>query len=293
MSYYYGGPGYYTIPPYPVDYPLLPPAPNYHPPSLNQHSHYDYYSDYSSSDEVYNSHPYPTRGRPLGRIHRAAEAEGITLRHIQGCHRAGRCERMHAANMRAELRRLGQNPRRLTIRQALRVVRGFPAGEPDHIPRRDAGQQSSSGPGQQQQQPQPQIAAAAPTTPATPAAPAAPASVVLGGAFPGGNAFAGAMPQPGAGGGQFGGMMGGGGGFAGNHSGGMNGPQGWMNGGGQGGMGGPGGMVGMGGSGRRRRIGGPGGGHGGAGGMGGMGGPSYGGAGGRHGDMGYEYDYGY
>ncbi|KAL8819215.1 MAG: hypothetical protein Q9223_002297 [Gallowayella weberi] len=235
MPYYFDGIPIYS--PYVVDYPLIPYPANCNPPRLNRDSHYDsYYDSASSSDEVYNTHPYPTHGRPLGRIHRAAEAEGITLRHIPGCHQNGRCERAHKAGMRAELRRLGIDARRLTVRQVLRVVRGLPAGAPDQTPSRagGAGLQGASS-GQQQQQIAGPLAGSAMGGPSLPA---------------GGNASAGAMVQHGAGGGwssemmagQPNGMMGSGG-FAGNHYEGMHGARGGMSGGGHGGMDGMNGGV--------------------------------------------------
>lgn len=66
---------------------------------------------------------------PLGPIHRAAQRENITLRHVPGgCYRHGRCERLHHRSTLRELRQRGVDPRGLSIRQALRVARGYPAG---------------------------------------------------------------------------------------------------------------------------------------------------------------------
>ncbi|KAL8939677.1 MAG: hypothetical protein Q9211_002628 [Gyalolechia sp. 1 TL-2023] len=166
-------------------------------------------------DRVYNLHPFPTNGRPLGPVHRAAQAEGIVLRHVQGCHRNGPCETAHKRNLSRELLRRGAGGQHLTIRQALRVVRGFPAGNPDRIPLSNAGEQA---PGQQQLN-------------------AAPA-----GAAWGGNAWAGQSNQGHIGGGQANGMMGGGG-YAAGPLGGIGGPRGGM--GGRGGYGRGGGMGGM------------------------------------------------
>ena len=103
--------------------------------SYHQISKMPYHGSIRRRDElVYNEHPYPTHGLPLGPIHRAAQAENIKLRHIPGCHRDGACEAMHERVTRHGLRRVGADMRNLTTRQALRIVRGLPRGEPDRIP---------------------------------------------------------------------------------------------------------------------------------------------------------------
>ncbi|KAL8998335.1 MAG: hypothetical protein Q9188_006123 [Gyalolechia gomerana] len=211
MSWYYGHPAYSGITPY---------AGHYLYPAYEEE--YDPYSDDDNSrrhNRVYNLHPFPTNGRPLGPIHRAAQAEGITLRHIEGCHRHGDCERSQRRQMIRELRRRGAGGQTLTYRQALRVVRGFPAGNPDRTPLLNTEQQASS---------QQQLGAA-------------PA-----GAAWGENGWAGQSIQGGTGGGQANGMIGGGG-FAGGPRGGMGGPRGGLSGRGAYGRGG-----GMGGLGRGR-----------------------------------------
>lgn len=65
----------------------------------------------------------------MGPIHRAAQKENLTFRHIAGgCYHRGRCEQLHLRATVRELRRRGVDTRGLSIRQALRVATGYPAG---------------------------------------------------------------------------------------------------------------------------------------------------------------------
>ncbi|KAL8765810.1 MAG: hypothetical protein Q9209_007214 [Squamulea sp. 1 TL-2023] len=84
-------------------------------------------SSQSGRSEPYNLHPYPTEGRRLGPVHRAAEEEGMTLRHIPGgCYRNGRCEKQHSQAIKRELHRRGVEIRAQTsAREALRISRGL------------------------------------------------------------------------------------------------------------------------------------------------------------------------
>lgn len=87
-------------------------------------------------DVVMNDHPFPTHGRDLGPIHQAAQAENITFSHIRGCHRRGACEERQRRKMSEILYQRGINHRnpRLTLRQVLRVTRGYDKGAPDPTP---------------------------------------------------------------------------------------------------------------------------------------------------------------
>ncbi|KAL8933623.1 MAG: hypothetical protein Q9216_006281 [Gyalolechia sp. 2 TL-2023] len=178
MSYYYGHPVYVRN-----TYSRGYPSPVY--------DEYDPYSDdeYLRRDRTrrnrtYNLHPFPTNGRPLGPVHRAAQAEGITLRHVQGCDRNGQCERLQRRQMIRELRRRGAFGQQLTFRQALRVAHGLHAGNPDRLPPSEFGHQASG---------HPQFA------------------ITPGGAAWGGNVGAGQSVQGNFGGGPVNGMIGGGG----------------------------------------------------------------------------------
>ncbi|KAL8837842.1 MAG: hypothetical protein Q9176_005476 [Flavoplaca citrina] len=85
--------------------------------------------------ETYNLHPYPTGGRPLGPLHLAAAKENITLGHVPGgCYHQGRCERLHMRWTVRELERRGVDGRGVSLRQALRVVRGYEAGRRGDAP---------------------------------------------------------------------------------------------------------------------------------------------------------------
>ncbi|KAL8655243.1 MAG: hypothetical protein Q9226_003127 [Calogaya cf. arnoldii] len=78
--------------------------------------------------KVYNLHPYPLEGRTLGPLHRAAEQENITIKHVPGgCYRGGRCEQLHQQATIRGLKSRGVDRRGLSIGQCLRVARGFPA----------------------------------------------------------------------------------------------------------------------------------------------------------------------
>ncbi|KAI4269749.1 MAG: hypothetical protein LQ337_007098 [Flavoplaca oasis] len=83
-----------------------------------------------------NDHPFPTYGRDLGPIHRAAQAENIIFSHIRGCYRHGDCEMRQRRILQDTLYQRGINPRnpKLTLRQILRVTRGYDKGAPDPTP---------------------------------------------------------------------------------------------------------------------------------------------------------------
>ena len=85
---------------------------------------------------VMNDHPFPTYGRDLGPIHRAAQAENIIFSHIRGCYRHGDCEMRQRRKLKDTLYQRGINPfnPRLTLRQILRVTRGYDKGAPDPTP---------------------------------------------------------------------------------------------------------------------------------------------------------------
>lgn len=109
--------------------------PHHNPPSHPYSSPYNHNHRYEPNSrsrqepKTYNLHPYPTGGRPLGPLHLAAEKENITLGHVPGgCYKHGRCERLHMRWTIRELERRGVDERGLSLRQALRVVRGYEAG---------------------------------------------------------------------------------------------------------------------------------------------------------------------
>ncbi|KAL8845770.1 MAG: hypothetical protein Q9221_009093 [Calogaya cf. arnoldii] len=87
-----------------------------------------YSHSYKEKVKVYNLHPYPLEGRTLGPLHRAAEQENITLKHVPGgCYRRGRCERLHQLATMRELKSRGVDRRGMNIGQCSRVARGLPA----------------------------------------------------------------------------------------------------------------------------------------------------------------------
>ncbi|KAL8995923.1 MAG: hypothetical protein Q9169_004459 [Polycauliona sp. 2 TL-2023] len=95
---------------------------------------YDCYS--TPDDQIRNNHHFPTGGRPLGTVHRAAQAEKMDLSHIPGgCYSGGRCEQHQREILYEELRQRGVSAREgWNTRQLLRLSHGLPHGAADRTP---------------------------------------------------------------------------------------------------------------------------------------------------------------
>ncbi|KAL8644436.1 MAG: hypothetical protein Q9226_007763 [Calogaya cf. arnoldii] len=115
----------------------------YVPPVQHHHHHYDCRDDSPpprrrrpTRPAVCNDHPFPTGGRPLGKIHRCAKAENMILSHRKGgCFKGGDCELLQWTIVKRSLQRHGiRGAQDYNIRQLFRLSKGMPAGAPDELP---------------------------------------------------------------------------------------------------------------------------------------------------------------